>query len=182
MKHEHILYPIELPAGERHLFISLMLLCGWWILLKASLSFPFCPFFFYIVIYTERLDDASDISIQQLINHVVKIPLRLFSTLASFLLRKPPQERSSAALDTTEQEPRQHSTITFRSSLTLNGFNTGKKCGSEASDAATTSSHDDDLLTQILSEWHHAAPQFDPDAKMSLDDFELLETLGKCLG
>ncbi|KAI7875947.1 kinase-like protein [Lichtheimia hyalospora FSU 10163] len=108
--------------------------------------------------------------------YVVKIPLRLLSTLASFLLRRPPPERSSA-LDTTE-EPRQHSTITFRSSLTLNGFNTGKKCGSEASDVATTSSHDDDSLTQILSEWHHATPQFDPESKMTLDDFELLETLG----
>ena len=185
---KHPFHPIKSLAGERQLYFCQSLgafcMCGMVGFIGSQLVFSFLSSFSSSFLYCfpilRRLDDASDISIQPFLSYVVKIPLRLLSTLASFLLRRPPPERSSA-LDTTE-EPRQHSTITFRSSLTLNGFHTGKKCGSEASDVATTSSHDDDSLTQILSEWHQATPQFDPESKMTLDDFELLETLGAYLG
>ena len=109
--------------------------------------------------------------------NVVKIPLRLISTVASIFLRRPLAGQDREVIAHHEQ-PKQHSSLTFRSSVTLNGLSNGKK--SSLDDAATTSSssEDENSLTQILLEWHNRTPPFDSEPNTGIEDFDLQETLG----
>ncbi|KAG2225126.1 hypothetical protein INT45_011809 [Circinella minor] len=109
--------------------------------------------------------------------NVVKIPLRLISTVASIFLRRPLGGQDREVI-THHEQPKQHSSLTFRSSVTLHGLSNGKK--SSLDDAATTSSssEDENSLTQILLEWHNRTPPFDSKPNVGIEDFDLQETLG----